>query len=148
MIYCISLLVFILDIVSKWFVVTHLTVHHAVEILPIFNFYLTYNSGVSFSMFSAGSELGIALLIGVALAICLAIVYMICQEKDRLVRSALAMILGGALANVFDRLRYGAVIDFLDFHWKQYHFPAFNVADSAICIGAGLILLQILRRKK
>lgn len=99
-------------------------------------------------MLTAHSELGIMLLIGLALAICLGIIYMIRQERDHLVRIALAMILGGALGNVFDRLRYGAVIDFLDFYWQKYHFPAFNIADSAICIGAGLILLQILRRKK
>ena len=73
---------------------------------------------------------------------------MIKREKDKIIRIALAMILGGALGNVLDRLRYGAVVDFLDFHWQQYHFPAFNIADSTICIGAGLILLQILRRKK
>ena len=148
MIYCISLLVFILDLVSKWIATTFLSVHAPVVILPFFSLYLTYNSGVSFSMFSTHSELGIALLIGVALAICLSIVYMIRHEKDKLVRIALAMILGGALGNVLDRLRYGAVVDFLDFHWQRYHFPAFNLADSAICIGAALILLQILRRKK
>lgn len=148
MIYCVSLIVFILDIVSKGFATTYLTAHTPVALLPIFNLYLTYNSGVSFSMLSAHSELGIALLIGTALAICLGIIYMIHHEKNKLVRIALAMILGGALGNILDRLRYGAVVDFLDFHWQRYHFPAFNLADSAICIGAGLILLQILRRKK
>ncbi|MBP5343600.1 MAG: lipoprotein signal peptidase [Alphaproteobacteria bacterium] len=148
MIYLISLFIFVLDFISKWIATTYLVAHEPIKVLPIFNFYLTYNSGVSFSMLTAHSELGIMLLIGLALAICLGIIYMIRQERDHLVRIALAMILGGALGNVFDRLRYGAVIDFLDFYWQKYHFPAFNIADSAICIGAGLILLQILRRKK
>ena len=63
-------------------------------------------------------------------------------------RFALMLVLGGALGNVWDRLRYGVVIDFLDFHWGDYHWPAFNIADSAICIGVAIMLWQTLRRKK
>ena len=99
-------------------------------------------------MFTAHSNMGIAILIGLALVICASIVYMIQKEKDKWVRIALAMILGGAIGNVVDRIRYGAVIDFLDFHWDNYHFPAFNIADSAISIGAFIIVLFLLRRKK
>jgi len=148
MIYLVSIIVFAGDLLTKWLATEYLTARRPVVVAPIFNLYLTYNSGVSFSMFSAQSELGTALLIGVALAICLGVIYMIRQEKDKWTRFALAMILGGALGNVWDRIRYSAVIDFLDFHWDQYHFPAFNLADSAICLGAGIILFQMLRRKK
>ena len=148
MIYIVSVFIFVLDFITKWLATSYLTTHSAVAVLPIFNFYLTYNSGISFSMLTAHSEVETALLIGIALAICLGIVYMIHQEKSKWMRFALAMILGGASGNVWDRIRYGAVVDFLDFHWQQYHFPAFNIADSAICLGAGLILLQMLRRKK
>jgi len=148
MIYLVSIIIFALDLLTKGLAISCLAPHSPVYVLPIFNWYLTYNAGISFSMLTADSEEGITLLIGMALAICLGIIYMIRQEKDKLARFALAMILGGAFGNVWDRIRYGAVIDFLDFHWQEYHFPAFNLADSAICLGAGLLLLDIWRKRK
>ena len=148
MLYIIPVVVFLLDWLSKYLAISYLEPHTPVEVLPIFNWYLTFNPGVSFSMFNAKSAYGVWALIGVACAICLLILYLVKKEKDLVSRIALMLVLGGALGNVWDRLRYGVVIDFLDFHWGDYHWPAFNIADSAICIGVAIMLWQTLRRKK
>ena len=148
MLYLIPIIVFILDWFTKYCALRFLDAHTSVQVLPIFNFYLTFNPGISFSMLQADSPYGVGLLIFIACLICAFILYTFKKEKDRLSRFALMLVLGGAIGNVFDRLRYGVVIDFLDFHLAQHHWPAFNVADSAICIGVALILFQTLRRKK
>ena len=148
MLYLIPVAVFLLDWLSKYMALVHLDAHTPVVILPIFNFYLTFNPGISFSMLRADSPYGVWLLIGIACVICAFVLYAFRKEKDNWIRFALMLVLGGALGNVWDRLRYGVVVDFLDFHWGTYHWPAFNVADSAICIGVAIMLWQTLRRKK
>lgn len=99
-------------------------------------------------MFKASSSMGVWILICFSLVMCGAILYVFKKETNRWSQFALMLIFGGALGNVIDRLRYGVVIDFLDFHWGDYHWPAFNVADSAICMGVALLLCLTLRRKK
>lgn len=99
-------------------------------------------------MFSANSDVGVWALIGLTGAISALIIYLIYKETEKISRIGYALVLGGAVGNLLDRLRFGAVVDFLDFYWGQYHWPAFNIADSAICIGAGLILYQYVRSKK
>ena len=148
MIYLIPFIVFVLDWLSKYMALVHLDAHTPVQILPIFNLYLTFNPGISFSMLRADSPYGVWLLIAIAFIICAFVLYTFRKEKDKWMRVALMLVLGGALGNIWDRLRYGVVIDFLDFHWGDYHWPAFNVADSAICIGVAILLWQTLRRKK
>ena len=148
MLYLVPIIVFALDWMSKYCALLFLDAHTPVLILPIFNFYLTFNPGISFSMLRADNPYGVWFLIGIACAICVFILYAFRKETNKWIRFALMLVLGGALGNVWDRLRYGVVIDFLDFHWKNYHWPAFNIADSAICIGVAILLLQTLRRKK
>lgn len=148
MIYLISLIVFLLDFASKFWVMRDLIPHIPVKVFPCFNLYLTFNRGVSFSMFSAQSAVGVWALIGLTTAISALIIYFIQKEKELLTRIGLALVLGGAIGNLIDRIRFGSVVDFLDFYLGSYHWPAFNVADSAICIGAALILFQYIRRKK
>lgn len=147
MIYLISFIVFILDLLTKSWAVSCLTFGVAKPILPLFNLTLVGNPGISFSMFTAHNQWGIMLLIILALSICGGIIYMIQKEKDALSRVALAMVLGGAVGNIWDRIHYGFVIDFLDFYWGKYHFPAFNIADSFICIGVGLLLLKMIKKE-
>ena len=147
MIYLISLIVFLLDFVTKYWATYSLVPHNPFPIFPHFNLYLTFNRGVSFSMFYAQSTTGVWGLIGLTGAISALIIYFIQKEKEVLTRIGLALVLGGAIGNLIDRIRFGSVIDFLDFYWGNYHWPAFNVADSAICIGAALILFQYIRRK-
>ena len=117
-------------------------------ITPFFNLVLVYNKGAAFSFLSAagGWQRWAFTVLGVAAA--LVICYLLKRHAtQKLFCTALALIMGGALGNVIDRLLYGHVIDFLDFHHAALgHFPAFNLADSAITIGAGLFILDELRR--
>ena len=103
---------------------------------------LIWNTGVSFSMFDDHGRAGIYALSLVALAIVAFLLRWLASEKSRLVQAALGLVIGGALGNVIDRLRMGAVFDFLDFHIGVHHWPAFNLADSFICIGAGIIVVH------
>ena len=101
-------------------------------------------------MFDSHSRCGPILLIALALVISVALLIWLWRVENRLVAVAIGMVLGGALGNVIDRFRFQAVVDFLDFHAFGYHWPAFNVADSAISIGVGLLLYDALfenRRK-
>jgi len=140
----------LLDQLSKYFFKGYLLNHEAYIVLTsFFNLVYTWNTGVSFSLFNDNTEFNRWLLISVSLIIVFILIFFwLKQEKDIKIRVALDLIIGGALGNVIDRLIYGAVFDFLDFHYRMNHWPAFNVADSLICIGAGLILLSIFIGKK
>jgi signal peptidase II len=123
------------------------------ESLPIssfFNLVLAYNKGAAFSFLATESGWQRYFFTAIGLVAALFITYLLKQHAgQRLFCAALALIMGGALGNVIDRVLYGHVIDFLDFHYlEQYHFPAFNIADSAICIGAVLFVIDELRRVK
>ena len=148
MIYLISFVVFLLDFASKFWAMKALIPHNPVNIFPCFNLYLTFNPGVSFSMFSAQSATGVWTLIGLTAGISALIIYCIQKETESLARVGYTLVLGGAIGNLLDRIRFGSVVDFLDFYWGIHHWPAFNVADSAICIGAALILFQYMRKGK
>jgi signal peptidase II len=133
-------LVIVLDQLSKWAVLMFLEDPTAVT--PFFNLVVVWNRGVSFGMFDTAGALGPWLLSGLALAVVAALVFWLRRVEHSLAGVALGLIIGGALGNVIDRVRFGAVVDFLDFHAYGYHWPAFNVADSAICVGAALLLLD------
>ncbi len=113
-----------------------------VTVTPFFNLVLVWNRGVSFGMFSQAGASGPWILSGLALAVVFGLLYWLRQAETRLIVVGLALVIGGALGNVIDRIRFGAVVDFLDFHIADYHWPAFNTADSAIFVGAGLLLLD------
>jgi len=118
--------------------------------LPFFNLILIWNNGISFSIFSNSSLAGRILLILLTIGITSYIVLLLKKEKSILNRAAFILIISGAIGNIFDRIRYGAVIDFLDFYIGSYHWPAFNLADIYICTGVGLIILNsiLAKRKK
>ena len=112
-----------------------------------FNLVLTYNKGAAFSFLASASGWQKQFFIAIGLLASLAIVYLLARHgAQRLFSLALAMILGGAIGNVIDRIAHGHVIDFLDFHWRGWHWPAFNVADSAIVCGAALLIVDELLR--
>ncbi len=137
------------DQFSKWWIIGHLVAGSALAFGDFFNVVKVWNSGVSFSMFSNHGKLGVVVLSLVAMTVCLFLLRWMWRETNRLKIVALGLIIGGAVGNVIDRVRYGAVLDFLDFHFKQYHWPAFNMADTFICIGACiLIFLEIFNHKK
>ncbi|WP_226341209.1 signal peptidase II [Gemmobacter serpentinus] len=123
----------------------------AVPVLPGLNLSLGFNTGASFGMmggFMAGKPLLMAALTG---ALTIAFAVMAFRAQPALERAGFALVVGGALGNIIDRLRQGAVTDFLDFYWRDWHWPTFNVADIAITLGTVLILaasLPLRRRKE
>lgn len=148
MIYLVTLIAIILDQVSKFLVLQNLTPGEQISVFPCFNLYLVFNKGVSFSILAGDSPYMPWILSACAIVICLCIVRWMMKETDKVLLFGLALILGGAIANVIDRLRFGSVVDFLDFYIGTYHWPAFNIADSCICIGAALVLYHSLRKDK
>jgi signal peptidase II len=111
-----------------------------IEIAPFFDLVPVANRGISFGLFSADSVWVPWLLAGISLAIGGGLLWWLWRVDSRWSATALALVVGGALGNVIDRIRFGAVTDFLDFHVGSLHWPAFNVADSAITVGVLLLL--------
>jgi signal peptidase II len=112
-----------------------------------FNLVLTYNKGAAFSFLASASGWQHSFLTAIGIGASLVIVFLLARHgAQKLFSLALALILGGAIGNVIDRIAYGHVIDFLDFHWRGWHWPAFNVADSAIVCGAALLIVDELLR--
>jgi signal peptidase II len=148
----IALAVFILDRVTKWVIIRNIALDDAVSVIPGF-FRLTHleNPGAAFSLFAdSPSGLKTGLLIAVSLA-ALAVVALLLwfrRSSFNATTVALSLIMGGALGNLWDRLANGKVTDFLDFYIGIHHWPPFNVADSAIVLGALLLMLRMLRKEK
>lgn len=132
--------ILVLDQVTKHLALLHLDPVQPLEVTSFFNLVLVWNRGVSFGLLNRAGAAAPWLLIGLSLAIVALLLYWFRRERRPLPRLALWLVLAGALGNVVDRLRFGAVVDFLDFHVAGYHWPAFNVADSAIVVGALLLL--------
>ncbi|MDR2795071.1 MAG: signal peptidase II [Holosporaceae bacterium] len=122
------------DQLSKQLVKIYLDGQNSLKIFPFFNFVLVRNSGVSFGVLRNISPI---FLILASLAV--AIYLVLWSRRNTLYRLPMALVVGGAIGNILDRIFYGSVIDFLDFHICEYHWPAFNVADSSIVIGALLL---------
>jgi len=139
-----------LDQLSKWWIVEYvMNPPQRIEVTSFFNLVLAHNRGVSFGMFATGSETGKWILVAVATVISLFLVRWLWQARQPLSIIALGLIIGGAVGNIIDRVLIGAVVDFLDFHVAGWHWPAFNVADTAICIGAaGLIFDSIFSKEE
>ena len=136
-------LVAALDQLSKWIIVAHvMNPPVQIEVTSFFNLVLAHNRGVSFGMFAAGSELGKWILVGLALMISGFLVRWLFQSSSPFSIIALGLILGGAVGNVIDRVLIGAVVDFLDFHAFGTHWPAFNVADTTIFLGAAGLIFE------
>ncbi len=137
-----------LDQVTKWiFLGIVQSAQGPIEVTGFFNLVTVWNRGVSFGMFSDGEEFGRWALSALALAIAVGLFFWLRKAGHWMLALALGLVIGGAVGNVVDRVRFGAVFDFLDLHIAGYHWPAFNVADSAIVVGVGLILLDGLVNK-
>ena len=144
-----SLAVIAADQASKLAILARFALHESVEIASFFNVVLVYNRGAAFSFLAGASGWQREFFIGIALAASAWVIYLLRKHRgETLFCFSLALILGGAIGNVIDRLRYGAVVDFLDFHVYGYHWPAFNLADSAITCGAVLLVWESLRPRK
>jgi|EP01034_Spumella_vulgaris_P037071 signal peptidase II len=144
----IAFIVLLLDQITKITVNKTFRWGEEVVVTPFFNLVLAYNRGAAFSFLQNESGWQRYFFTAIGIGAALFIVYLLKKHAgQRMFCWALALILGGAVGNVIDRILYGHVVDFLDFHWKGIgHFPAFNIADSAICVGAALFILDELRR--
>lgn len=144
----VALLVIAIDRVSKLWIISHLSYFEPLAILPIFNLTLAYNTGAAFSFLHSMSGWQNIFLGGLACIVSLVVICWLASSSRReyWMNIALCLILGGALGNVWDRALYSHVIDFLDFHWSHWHFAIFNVADSAICVGAFMLFFGWIRQ--
>ena len=134
-----------LDQFSKWWILDHvMQPPRVIPVTPFFNLVLGWNRGVSFGIFDGDSPYNAWILTLVALIIVAALAVWLVRSEGRWVPIALGMVIGGALGNVIDRLRFGAVADFLDVHVMGYHWPAFNAADTGITIGAIMLVIDTL----
>jgi len=134
----------VVDQITKWAVLGHFVSRFPrEEITGFFNLVLVFNKGAAFSMFADAAGWQTPLLAAFALLASGIVSYLILRNpQKRLLCLGLALILGGAIGNLIDRLRFGHVVDFLDFHAMGAHWPAFNVADSGITVGAVLLILE------
>lgn len=142
-----AFLVLAIDLLSKYWVMDSFALYESMKLLPFFNFTYVHNTGAAFSVFE-GQRWP---LIAVAVLICSFLSFMLYRtaKESWMVNIAYCLIIGGAIGNLVDRLVHGYVIDFLHFYIKDWHYPVFNIADVAICIGAGLIVLDaIIAAKK
>ncbi|MDR3435896.1 signal peptidase II [Telmatospirillum sp.] len=120
-----------------------------VVVLPILDFVLTWNRGVSFGLGNSNGSYNVLLFTGLAVVIGCFLIGWMAKTSDRLVLLSLGLVVGGAFGNVVDRLRFGAVVDFLYVHIGAFDWwPVFNVADSTVCIGAGLLVFDSLFAKR
>ena len=138
-----SAAIVIADQLTKWLVLAHFAPGTRLEVTEFFNLVLVFNKGAAFSLLADAPGWQTPLLVAFALgAAAVVAVLLVRSPGRRLFCAGLALILGGALGNVIDRLRFGHVVDFLDLHAAGWHWPAFNVADSAITVGAVLLILD------
>ncbi len=149
--FAVALGIFLADQLTKWIVVGPLTLREVgqIVILPIFNLTWTETRGISLGLLTAEGELGRWLLVGMTALIAAGVAWWITHEHKRGDQIALGMVLGGALGNILDRVRFGYVVDFADLHFGAWRpFLVFNVADAAISIGVVILLLRAFLGRK
>ena len=146
----VALLVLLVDLATKGLVLSQFAPGEQRVLTPFFSLVLVFNRGAAFSFLASAPGWQTPLFAGFAVVAALVISFLLLKNKDKKwFCVGLALILGGAIGNLIDRLRYGYVVDFLDFHALGWHWPAFNVADSAITVGAAILVLEgFLRRDK
>ena len=143
----VAAVVAVIDQLAKAWILSLFATRPPGEIVPVtgfFNLVLTWNRGMSFGLFNNRAGLNAVIFTALAAAIVAGLLVWLWRAREPLVVIAIGLVIGGAIGNVIDRLWRGAVVDFLDFHLGRWHFYAFNLADSAISIGVGLMLLDSL----
>jgi len=141
-----SLLIIVLDQLSKLWVVSEFELYQSIELMPYLNLTYVHNKGAAFSFLSSagGWQRWFFSVISVVAILVLLVWLKRLKPTEKLLAVSMSLILGGAIGNLYDRLAYGYVIDFLDAYYQQWHWPVFNIADSAIVLGVGLMLLDML----
>jgi signal peptidase II len=146
-----SALVLVLDQASKWFMVSWLSLYETVAVMPFFNFTMAHNTGAAFSLLAnaGGWQRWFFTIIAIVVSMVMVVWLKRLTANARLEAIAISLMLGGAIGNLIDRLMYGYVIDFVDLYnyFGTYHFPAFNIADSALCIGVTLLIIDTFKNK-
>ncbi|MCL5273016.1 MAG: signal peptidase II [Gammaproteobacteria bacterium] len=144
--FILSILIIIADQTSKYWVGVLLTPYKPMPVIPMLNFTLAYNTGAAFSFLSGAGDWHRWFFAGFSLLVSIILVIWLWRTpgQARMQSAGISLILGGALGNLIDRGLHGYVIDFIDVYYKYHHFATFNIADSAICIGAGILVLDLL----
>jgi signal peptidase II len=146
----ISLAIIVLDAITKWMVSANISLHDAITVVPnLFSLVHVRNTGAAFGIGANAESQVVPLLLnsGAILVFLIVVAYALRTPlTDRTLQIGLHLILGGAIGNLVDRFRFGYVVDFLDFYVRDHHWPAFNVADSAICVGIALLFLDMRRK--
>ncbi|MFH6954619.1 signal peptidase II [Pseudoalteromonas sp. XMcav1-K] len=145
-----SITLLALDQITKWIVSTEMSLYQTIDILPVFNFTYVHNYGAAFSFLSEAGGWQKYFFSIIAVTISVLLIYWLKKlpATNKLLCSAYALVLAGAIGNLIDRLVHGYVIDFLHVYYQQYDFPVFNIADVAISIGAALLLLDAFFEQK
>lgn len=142
------MIVILLDQITKLWISQNFSYGQSLAVTDFFNLVLVHNSGAAFSFLSNAGGWQRWFFSAIAAIASIWITWLLHRHKQEpLFCLALALILGGALGNLIDRVSYGYVVDFLDFYWNGYHFPAFNIADSAVTCGAGLLIWESFTKK-
>ena len=139
-----SLLVIVLDQLSKFWIMASFQDYEVLRVWPVFNLTLVYNTGAAFSFLSdaGGWQRWFFVVIGVLVSAAMVIWLARLDQRERLTAYGLALVVGGAVGNLIDRIWLGKVVDFLQWHWQDWYWPSFNVADSAITLGVVLLLID------
>ena len=144
-----SAVVVVLDQITKYAITANFQYGESKTLLPFFNLVLAYNKGAAFSFLANAGGWQREFFIVITVLITLVLLWMMRQnQRNTLLCIALALVIGGAIGNLYDRVVFGHVIDFVQWHVAGYYWPAFNIADSAICIGAGLLIWDSFRTPK
>jgi signal peptidase II len=144
-----SVFIILLDQLTKYWAMTHLMPYESVTVFPMLSWTLAFNSGSAFSFLSEAGSWHMCFFAGFSALVSLSLVIWIVRISSELFTQmlALALILGGAVGNLIDRLRFTYVIDFIDVYYKTYHWPVFNLADTAICMGGVWLAIVWMREK-
>ena len=145
----ISAVTVLLDLWSKYEVMAKMDLYESIQVMPFFNFTYVHNYGAAFSFLHGAGGWQRWFFTAIAIAVSVVILWWLKQtpKQQKLLPVAFSFILGGAIGNVYDRIVHGYVIDFLDFYVNDWHWPAFNLADSAIFVGAALLIWDMLTNK-
>jgi signal peptidase II len=140
----IAILSIAIDQLTKWMASTHLTLHEQNPVMPSFNLTLMHNYGAAFSFLSnaGGWQRWFFTIVAIAISIVLIVWIIRLKDNEKWLGVSLALVLGGAIGNLIDRLAYGYVVDFIQWYYDRFYWPAFNIADSSIFVGAAMLLVS------
>ncbi len=144
--FALSLIIILLDQLSKYIAVDIISLYESIEVLPFFNWTLLYNEGAAFSFLSdqGGWQRWFFIILSIIVTTVLAIWLLRLQDDEQSIALSLSLIIGGAIGNLIDRVLLGHVVDFIHLHYQEYYWPAFNVADSAITVGVVIMIVDSL----